>query len=263
MKGMYFHLLSLLLVASLWLHVADSADTSCPKTFSGSPGSNATRNYTQCLNLPQLGATLSWTYYPANGSVDLAFRAKPGSSSGWVAWGINPNAKGMLGTQALIALKQSNGTMACNTYNVTSKSSPLVPSPISIPATDLGSEFENGLMTIFAKVVLPSKKSVVNQVWEVGSKAEGLNPSIHAFGNSNLQSFDSIDFSSAKSPSASPSAKSPSPSSSTPSNSSSPTSSGSSSSPSSSNGSITRISVRELFTALLFLGFSVMKFCCI
>ena len=112
---------------------------------------------------------------------------------GGVAWGINPDAKRMSGTQALIALKQSNGNMACNTYNVISKRPPLVPSPISFPATDLSSEFENGLMTIFAKVVLPSKKSVVNHVWEVGSKAEGLNPSVHAFGNSNLESFGSID----------------------------------------------------------------------
>lgn len=254
-----FHFLPLLLVAFLCLHVADSADTACPKTFSGSTGNNATRNYTQCVKLPQLGATLSWTYSPANGSVDLAFRAKPGSSSGWVAWGINPNAKGMVGTQALIALKQANGTMACNTYNITSKKPPLVPSPISFPATDLSSEFENGLITIFAKVVLPEKKFVVNHVWEVGSKAEGLNPSPHAFENSNLESFGSIDFTTTRSSSPSPSS---SPSSSPPSsNSSSPASSGSSSPPNSSNGSITRISVRLSVTGLFFLGFYVMKFC--
>jgi len=234
MQGSCF--LPLLLVVFLWLHnIADSADTSCPKTFNGT----TTRAYAQCENLSQLGATLSWTYHPGNGSVDLAFRAKPGSSSGWVAWGINPSGGGMVGTQALLALRQSNGTMACKTYNVTSKKAALVPSAISFPATHLISEYENGLMTIFAKVVLPSNKSKVKHVWQVGSQAQGLDPSIHAMANGNLNSLGSIDLASANASSSSSSTSSASPTAST------------------SSGSIARIS---LTTLLFFLGFSATMF---
>jgi len=235
MQGSCF--LPLLLVASLWLHVADSADTSCPKTFTVGSGSTATKAYSLCQSLPQLSATLSWTYHSGNGSVDLAFRAKPGSSTGWVAWGINPSGGGMVGTQALIALRQSNGTMSCNTYNVTSKRATLVPSPISFHATDLSSVYDNGQMTIFAKVVLPSNKSKVKHVWQVGSKAQGLNPSVHDMANGNLNSLGSIDLASANTTSSS-STSSPSPT-------------------STSSASIARIS---LTTLLFFLGFSVTMF---
>lgn len=234
MQGSCF--LPLLLLASLWLHIADSADTasSCPTSFNVSSGSTSKRAYTLCQSLPQLSATLSWTYHSGNGSVDLAFRAKPGSSTGWVAWGINPSGGGMVGTQALIALRLPNGTMACNTYNVTSKAAALVPSSISFTATHLSSVYENGMMTIFAKVVLPSNKTKVKQVWQVGSKTQGLDPSIHATANGNLNSLGSIDLASSNT-----------------------TSTSSGSSASTSNASIARISLTAL---LFFLGFSVTMF---
>lgn len=237
MQGSCF--LPLLLVASLWLHIADSADTSCLKSFNVSSGSTTTRSYALCQSLQELGATLSWTYHPGNGSVDLAFRAKPGSNEGWVAWGINPSGGKMVGTQALIAIRQSNGTMACNTYNVSSTKT-IVPSPISFPATNLSSEYHNGLMTIFATVVLPSNKTMVKQVWQVGSKASGLHPSKHLFTQGNLQSLGYINLASGNTTSTSPtSSPSPSPS------------------PSKSSTTMARISVTNL---LFLLGFSVTMF---
>lgn len=250
MQGSCF--LPLLLVASLWLHTADSAGTSCPKSFSVSSGSNTKRSYSLCTSLPELNATLSLTYHPGNGSVDLAFRAKPGSPEGWVAWGINPSGGKMFGTQALIAIRDSNGTIACNTYNVSSTT--VVPSPISFSATNLSSEYDNGLMTIFATVLLPSNKTTVKQVWQVGSKATGLDPSRHAMLTANLNSYGYIDLATGKTTSTSPtSSPSPSPS---PSPTSSPSPS-SPSPPSPSSATMARISVTTL---LFLLGFSVTMF---
>lgn len=224
--------LPLLLLASLCLHIADSA-SSCPTKFTASSGSTSTTTiYSLCQSLPELSATLSWSYHSRNGSVDLAFRAKPGTSTGWVAWGINPAGKKMVGTQALIALRFPNGTMSCKTYNVTSKQAALVPSAISFSATHLSSMYENGMMTIFATVVLPSNKSKVNQVWQVGNHTKGLDPLIHDTAAANLKSFSSIDLASTKSTTKS---------------------SGSPASTSTSNGSIPRISLTAL---LFFLGFS-------
>lgn len=236
MQGSCF--LPLLLVASLWLHIADSAGTSCPKSFSVSSGSNTARSYSLCTSLPELTATLSWIYHAGNGSMDLAFRAKPGSPEGWVAWGINPSGGKMFGTQALIAIRDSNGTIACNTYNV--NSTKVVPSPISFSATHLSSEYDNGLMTIFATVVLPSNKTMVKQVWQVGSKAKGLDPFPHVMIQANLNSYGYIDLATGKTNSTSPtSSPSPSPSTST------------------SSATMARISVTTL---LFLLGFSVTMF---
>eukprot|EP01018_Ginkgo_biloba_P014071 Gb_13627 [translate_table: standard] len=160
----------------------------CPVAFS-----SETKIFSSCKALPQHGATLSWTYHPENGSVDVAFRAKPAASAGWVAWGINPNGTRMIGTQALIAFRHSNGSTIVDTYDVESKSAQLQPSKISLAVANKSAVYENGEITIFATVSLPSNKTTVNQVWQVGSAVEGLSPRVHAFNPANLQSFGSID----------------------------------------------------------------------
>eukprot|EP01018_Ginkgo_biloba_P014073 Gb_13629 [translate_table: standard] len=183
---------------------------SCNKTLTLGSG---TRKFGSCNSLSALGATLAWTYHKKNGSVDLAFRAKPAASSGWVAWGINPNGTGMIGTQALIAFKHSNGSIIVDTYDVESKVATLKPSKISLTLTNKSAEFVNGEIKIFATVSLPSKKSTVNQVWQVGSAVNGLYPKVHSFATANLQSMGSIDFKhgvvASPAPSPTPSATSP------------------------------------------------------
>jgi hypothetical protein len=112
---------------------------------------------------------LSWTYYPVNGSIDIAFRATPVATVGWVVRGINPTATTMVGTHALIAFRNTNGSAVVYTYNLMSQSPPS-PSNISITVSDKSVVYESaGHITIFSKLTLPSNKTVVNMCgkWEV------------------------------------------------------------------------------------------------
>ncbi|KAH9309730.1 hypothetical protein KI387_037641, partial [Taxus chinensis] len=146
-----------------------------------------------CKHLTELGATLSWTYQAESGGIDLAFRAKPPASGGWVAWGINPSGAAMIGTQALLAFRLSNGTMFTGTYNVSSKRAAPTLSPLSFPVTNLSSEYRRGSITIYATLILPSNKTMANQVWQVGATVKGTLPGVHAFEAANLQSVGAID----------------------------------------------------------------------
>uniref|UniRef100_A0A0C9QQ22 Cytochrome b561 and DOMON domain-containing protein n=1 Tax=Wollemia nobilis TaxID=56998 RepID=A0A0C9QQ22_9CONI len=161
---------------------------SCSLTFTG-----VSKQYTQCNTLPELGATLSWTYTPAAGSVDIAFRATPAASAGWVGWGINPTSTGMVGTQALIAFRLTNGSTIVNTYDVGSYAGVTL-SSLSFSVTNKSAIYESsGQITIFATLILPSNKTNVNQVWQVGSSVTNMTPAAHAMGTSNKKSSGTVN----------------------------------------------------------------------
>jgi hypothetical protein len=166
-----------------------SAQT-CLKSFTVG---SASKSFASCNDLSTLNAALSWTYFPTNGSIDIAFRATPAATAGWVGWGINPTATAMVGTQALIAFKLSNGSMIVDTYNLVAQAPPS-PSTISIAVSNKSAVFEStGQITIFATLTLPSNKTVVNHVWQVGSAVSGLVPQAHANNPANLASAKTID----------------------------------------------------------------------
>jgi len=75
------------------------------------------RVFATCVDLPRLGASLHWTYDTAASSLSVAFLAAP-PSGGWVAWGLNPSADGMIGTQALIAVPKGGGAYEVQTYAI-------------------------------------------------------------------------------------------------------------------------------------------------
>jgi hypothetical protein len=56
------------------------------------------RAYKSCTDLPHLGAALYYNQATSSNNIDIAFRA-PQSSSGWVAWGLNPKGPSMVGSQ--------------------------------------------------------------------------------------------------------------------------------------------------------------------
>ncbi|KAK7350573.1 hypothetical protein VNO77_09346 [Canavalia gladiata] len=144
------------------------------------------RTYTNCTNLPSLGATLHFTYNTTNNSLAVAFAAAPPKSDGWVAWGINPAAGGgMIGAQALIAHKQ-NGTVAVNLYNLTAYKGIDKVKALSFETWDISAEDANGVITIFAVVKVPEKAENLSQVWQVGPVTGGR-PSIHETKTENLQ----------------------------------------------------------------------------
>ncbi|KAB1204712.1 Auxin-induced in root cultures protein 12 [Morella rubra] len=128
--------------------------------------------YSRCTDLPHLGAFLFWTYNASNSSLSMAFVAPLAQPNGWVAWAINPNATGMIGAQALLALK-SNGTVIVKTYGIISRILEQSTFNLSYKVWDLSAEESNGSMKIFGKWKLPEKTEQVNQVWQVGP---GVNP---------------------------------------------------------------------------------------
>ncbi|KAL2494675.1 Cytochrome [Forsythia ovata] len=99
----------------------------------------------------------------------------------------------MIGSQALIAFKDSKGAMTIKTYNITSYS-PLMESKVWYEVKESLAEFYGGIMQIFATIVLPDKgKSRVNQVWHVGTSVTSRVPDKHKSQPANLNSKGSLD----------------------------------------------------------------------
>ncbi|XP_047333127.1 auxin-induced in root cultures protein 12-like [Impatiens glandulifera] len=171
--------------------------------------------FNQCVDLPTLNAYLHWTY--TKSVLSIAYIAPPALSNGWIAWAINPTGKGMIGAQALLASKASNGSLTVQTYNITSYSG-IVQSKIAFDVTDLTAEHSGEDFQIFATLALPEKLTTINQVWQAGGVVTNGMPAIHSFGPQNLQSTGMLNLISASTPSPvgapHPSANSPSPSSS-------------------------------------------------
>ncbi|GLJ53610.1 hypothetical protein SUGI_1143640 [Cryptomeria japonica] len=185
-----FLVLGVFVLLFSWDAAAQTLNSSCPVNFTV----GETKTYQFCNNLSVLGATLSYTYVVENGSLDIAFQAGPAASGGWVGWGINPQGLAMIGTQALIAFRLSNGSTVVDTYNVVSKVAVLNPSNISIPVTNKSAVYESssGKITIFASLVLTSNQTSVNQVWQVGSSVTNFSPDVHRFDDANLKSLGTL-----------------------------------------------------------------------
>ncbi|KAH9603647.1 hypothetical protein KSS87_009223 [Heliosperma pusillum] len=181
-------LLPLLLLPTTTL----STTTTCSST---SPAVSAAK-YTKCTSLPFLSSTLHYTYTPSNKTLSIAFTATPPSPSGYIAWGINPTATGMIGTQALIAFKSpKDSSLLLSTYNLTAYGG-ISLEPLSFPVYSKRVEFNSadGSLTIFA--VVKSDGGKVNHVWQVGPVVNGV-PGKHEFKPENLGSKATIDVSSA------------------------------------------------------------------
>ncbi|XP_010906737.2 cytochrome b561 and DOMON domain-containing protein At3g25290 [Elaeis guineensis] len=172
---------TLLFVFSLLLLPLPSFSKTCSShTFSKN------RLFATCHDLPHLSAALHWTYDAANSTLSIAFAASPSHSGGWVAWALNPTGSGMVGAQAVVGLRQSGGSLVAKTFNI-SAYGPVTPSPIAFETWGLEAEEDTtGIMTVFAKLKLPSNVTKMNQAWQVGpSSTDGL-PSKHDFGVENL-----------------------------------------------------------------------------
>ncbi|PKH88845.1 hypothetical protein CRG98_049975, partial [Punica granatum] len=109
------------------------------------------RVFSNCSDLPKLDAHLHFTYNASNSSLSIAFTAAPADGGAWVSWAINPTLTGMVGSQALMALKLSDGSIVAKTYNISSYRS-IVESKLSFDVWDLTAEASNGTMTIFASL---------------------------------------------------------------------------------------------------------------
>ncbi|KAK6122198.1 hypothetical protein DH2020_044077 [Rehmannia glutinosa] len=151
------------------------------------------RLYNFCNDLPALNSYLHWSYDPAQSTLNIAFIAPPARPGGWVSWAINPTSTGMVGSQALIAFRDARGEMTVKTYNVSSYG-PLTESRVWYDVRDSSAEFSDGVIRLFATLVLPEKGiTTVNHVWQVGPSVTGGVPGKHDFQPGNLNSKGSLD----------------------------------------------------------------------
>ncbi|XP_030514977.1 auxin-induced in root cultures protein 12-like [Rhodamnia argentea] len=143
--------------------------------------------YANCIDLPRLGAYLHYTYNASNSSLAIAYLAAPAPFGAWVSWAINPVGTGMIGAQALVALKLNNGSLAAKTYNCSSYIA-ITESKLSFEVWDLSADQVNGTMRIFASVKVPKNATSVNQVWNVGGSVIGNQPQVHPLAPANRES---------------------------------------------------------------------------
>lgn len=172
-----------------------SSSAAAQKCLSDTAFSN-NRLYATCSSLPHLGAALHWTYYPSNGTVDIAYRA-PQTSSGWIAWALNPTSNMMSGSQALIAFPNPSTTsMSVYAVPIGAGYNPTVKDAnLSFRVYSKSAVYANNAITIYATIALPGNKTTVNQVWQAGTQFDSNGvPSGHAQSGDNIQSFGSVDF---------------------------------------------------------------------
>lgn len=143
-----------------------------------------------CNDLPYLSSFLYWNYNSSSGSLQIAFRRTGASSSTWAAWAINPSGSGMVGSQALVAYQQSNGTMRAYTSQITSYGTTLPEANLVYDVSGLTATYANSEIIIYATLSLPSNTTTattINQVWQEGPVSND-SPQGHSLGNANTNS---------------------------------------------------------------------------
>ncbi|KAI3858883.1 hypothetical protein MKX03_006952 [Papaver bracteatum] len=184
---------ALFLTLFVSLFISISAQTCRTHVFRSENG--VSTDFSACNDLPVLNSFIHWKYDPATRRVNLAYRHTNIDSNRWIAWAINPKAKGMQGSQALVAFLK-DGKMTAYTsplpegrYEIS-----LAQGKLSFDVPNIVATFRDREMTIFATIQLPSNTStVVNQVWQEGPLDNG-NPGAHTLSGANIQSMGTLDF---------------------------------------------------------------------
>ncbi|MCL7051546.1 hypothetical protein MKW94_003029 [Papaver nudicaule] len=149
--------------------------------------------YSSCNDLPVLSSYLHWNYNTTSKTMDIAFRHTNMTSSKWVAWGINPTAKGMVGTQALVAFQDSNGTLRAYTSSVAGYTTQLQQGNLTFGVPSISAQLVNNEITIFATLELSSSNtSSITQLWQEGT-VKGDSLMAHVTSGDNIKSVDTLD----------------------------------------------------------------------
>ncbi|KAG2554091.1 hypothetical protein PVAP13_9KG641300 [Panicum virgatum] len=180
---------------SVWLLAAAAllfAATATAQDNCSSAKFPAGRSFQRCTALPELGASLYWTYHPANGTADVAFRA-PQSAGGWVAWGINTQRPGsMVGSSVFIASQDGNGAVPVLTTYLESTAPSLSNNTfkLAVPAGP-AAVYSGG--TYHLREALPGNSTVQNTVCQTGPLSGGQIAQ-HPTSPANLRSAQKLDF---------------------------------------------------------------------
>jgi hypothetical protein len=148
--------------------------------------------FNSCIDLPVLHAHLHWNYIPSTTSIHIAYRATQ-TSTGWIAWAINPTGTGMVGSQAIVAFQNSSGIMTVYTTPITSYTPSMQPGTLSFPVSNFSAIYANNEMTIFAVFGPLKNGTTINHIWQAGSSVSNGIPQTHPTSGPNVQSIDSLD----------------------------------------------------------------------
>ncbi|CAN4103644.1 unnamed protein product [Withania somnifera] len=99
----------------------------------------------------------------------------------------------MIGSQCLVALRNSSGQIHAYTAPVSSYSTQLAQGPLSFNVPRIAAEFSNNEFIIFATLELPAGRTSFNQAWQTGG-VSGQAVQAHAQSGDNMRSFGSVDF---------------------------------------------------------------------
>ncbi|KAK4276122.1 hypothetical protein QN277_019111 [Acacia crassicarpa] len=151
-------------------------------------------NFLACDDLPVLDSSIHWNYHLSSNTIDLAFKKHNVEDNQWIAWAINLNSTGMVGSQSFVAFEKSDGTMAAYTSPITSYDTRLKNGDLSFEVNAVSASFEaDGTMIIYAKFQLPGNSTKVNHVWQQGFVFQDT-LKLHPTSGDNLKSFGYLDF---------------------------------------------------------------------
>lgn len=188
-----FSLILILLITTLPSY-AQSTPAPCTK-YNFVPTKNKPNNvFKKCVDLPLLNSALHYTYQPPTQTLELAYRHH-GTSSMWVAWALNPTAKGMIGAQCLVAHRSpKNGSVIAYTSAISSYKTRLDEGVLSFNVTGLKAENIKDEIIIFATINnVPNVKSVVNMVWQEGLLSKDGFVEEHSMSGPSLRSMASLN----------------------------------------------------------------------
>ncbi|KAJ0112737.1 hypothetical protein Patl1_01874 [Pistacia atlantica] len=148
--------------------------------------------FSSCSDLTVLQAYLHWNYIPSTKSAHIAYRASQ-SSTRWIAWAINPTGSGMAGSQAIVAFRHANGSMAVYPTPIDSYTPSMQPGTLSFPVSNISAIYADNETTIFAVIGPLANGTTFNHVWQEGP-VSNTNPAIHSTTGPNVQSMAKLDF---------------------------------------------------------------------
>ncbi|KAL8170236.1 hypothetical protein V2J09_022040 [Rumex salicifolius] len=183
---------NILSLSLLLLVVFSTAAAAASSTCNSQKFKTPNKSFSTCTDLPDLSASLHWTFSASTSTLSMAFTAAPSKSSGWIAWAINPIEASMAGSQALVAFKSSNGSVSVSTYNLQSYSK-IIQGPISYNVSGIAGEADADSLTIFGDWKLPANTASIYQVWQVGPSVSDGRPDKHDFLPANLNSKGKLD----------------------------------------------------------------------
>ncbi|KAJ7539628.1 hypothetical protein O6H91_11G102300 [Diphasiastrum complanatum] len=135
-----------------------------------------------CRDLGVQKASLAWSLFPHNHTLEIAFAGRAVSPSGWVGWGINLGSNPVMkGANALVAFRAANGSNLL-TYKLSDETySGVLPScsPIDLVIMDKAVEITGTDVKIFASFQLQPNQTVLNHIWNRGPGMDQFQPQAH------------------------------------------------------------------------------------